>query len=132
MTVFEASERWRSGDLVGLRFCCSSGTYVRSLVAGLGDAYCVELRRTAIGPFAAEGAWPGEGVARVVDVPAAWARFGSVIELGEQEAEAAAHGRRIAGRGLDGPALLVDGAGAALAVVSEHGGLLRVEVGLRP
>ena len=30
---------------------CSSGTYVRSLVADLGDAYCESLRRTAIGPF---------------------------------------------------------------------------------
>ncbi len=30
---------------------CSSGTYVRSLIADLGDAYCTELRRTAIGPF---------------------------------------------------------------------------------
>jgi tRNA pseudouridine55 synthase len=30
---------------------CSSGTYVRSLIADLGDAYCEELRRTAIGPF---------------------------------------------------------------------------------
>jgi tRNA pseudouridine55 synthase len=30
---------------------CSSGTYVRSLIADLGDAYCQELRRTAIGPF---------------------------------------------------------------------------------
>ncbi|MHB8492155.1 MAG: tRNA pseudouridine(55) synthase TruB [Solirubrobacteraceae bacterium] len=35
---------------------CSSGTYVRSLIANLGDAYCVELRRTAIGPFAVEQA----------------------------------------------------------------------------
>jgi tRNA pseudouridine55 synthase len=33
---------------------CSSGTYVRSLIADLGDAYCLELRRTAIGPFAVE------------------------------------------------------------------------------
>ncbi len=30
---------------------CSSGTYVRSLIADLRDAYCEELRRTAIGPF---------------------------------------------------------------------------------
>jgi tRNA pseudouridine55 synthase len=30
---------------------CSSGTYVRSLIADLGDAYCEELRRIAIGPF---------------------------------------------------------------------------------
>jgi tRNA pseudouridine55 synthase len=28
---------------------CSSGTYVRSLVEALGDAYCESLRRTAIG-----------------------------------------------------------------------------------
>jgi tRNA pseudouridine55 synthase len=30
---------------------CGSGTYVRSLIADLNDAYCLELRRTAIGPF---------------------------------------------------------------------------------
>ena len=30
---------------------CSAGTYVRSLIAGLGDAYCTELRRTRIGAF---------------------------------------------------------------------------------
>jgi tRNA pseudouridine55 synthase len=37
---------------------CSSGTYVRSLIADLGDAYCEELRRTAIGPFAVDDAVP--------------------------------------------------------------------------
>ncbi|UJA20117.1 tRNA pseudouridine(55) synthase TruB [Thermoleophilia bacterium SCSIO 60948] len=37
---------------------CSSGTYVRSLIADLpgGDAYCLELRRTRIGPFRVEEA----------------------------------------------------------------------------
>jgi tRNA pseudouridine55 synthase len=35
---------------------CSSGTYVRSLIADLGDAYCEELRRTAIGPFEVDAA----------------------------------------------------------------------------
>jgi tRNA pseudouridine55 synthase len=30
---------------------CSAGTYVRTLVETLEDAYCCELRRTAIGPF---------------------------------------------------------------------------------
>lgn len=37
---------------------CSSGTYVRQLVADLGDAYCSELERTAIGPFRLEDADP--------------------------------------------------------------------------
>jgi len=35
---------------------CSSGTYVRTLIETLGDAYCSELRRTAIGPFRVEDA----------------------------------------------------------------------------
>jgi tRNA pseudouridine55 synthase len=40
---------------------CSSGTYVRSLIADLGDAYCEELRRTAIGPFEVTRATPPPG-----------------------------------------------------------------------
>jgi tRNA pseudouridine55 synthase len=132
VTVFEAEERSRAGDVVELRFVCSSGTYVRSLVADLGDAYCLELRRTAIGPFTTGGAWPGEGVAQLLEVASAWARFGRVVELGEDEADAVAHGRAIAGRGVEGPLLLVGGGdGTAVAVAVEGGGLLRVEVGLR-
>jgi tRNA pseudouridine55 synthase len=30
---------------------CSSGTYVRTLIETLGDAYCEALRRTAVGPL---------------------------------------------------------------------------------
>jgi tRNA pseudouridine55 synthase len=37
---------------------CGSGTYVRSLIADLHDAYCLELRRTAIGPFTVADAVP--------------------------------------------------------------------------
>jgi tRNA pseudouridine55 synthase len=35
---------------------CSTGTYVRTLIETLGDAYCSRLRRTAIGPFSIEDA----------------------------------------------------------------------------
>jgi len=35
---------------------CSTGTYVRTLIETLEDAYCAELRRTAIGPFSASDA----------------------------------------------------------------------------
>jgi len=35
---------------------CSAGTYVRTLIETLEDAYCMELRRTAIGPFRVEKA----------------------------------------------------------------------------
>jgi tRNA pseudouridine55 synthase len=42
------------GDTARYEIECSAGTYVRTLVETLGDAYCAELRRTAIGPFSIE------------------------------------------------------------------------------
>ena len=48
---------------------CSAGTYVRTLVETLGDAYCEELRRTAVGPFRVEDAGeevPADRVAEMV------------------------------------------------------------------
>ena len=56
MTVHRFEELSREGDRAEYEIECSSGTYVRSLIADLGDAYCEELRRTAIGPFTAEEA----------------------------------------------------------------------------
>jgi len=51
---------------------CSAGTYVRTLIETLGDAYCAELRRTAIGPFRVEDAGEEIGLERVAElVPAA-------------------------------------------------------------
>lgn len=35
---------------------CSAGTYIRTLVETLDDAYCEQLRRTAIGPFKVDDA----------------------------------------------------------------------------
>ena len=35
---------------------CSTGTYVRTLIETLEDAYCEQLRRTAVGPFRLEDA----------------------------------------------------------------------------
>jgi tRNA pseudouridine55 synthase len=50
---------------------CSAGTYVRTLLETLGDAYCSELRRTAIGPFRIEDAGAEFNVDQVAElVPA--------------------------------------------------------------
>jgi tRNA pseudouridine55 synthase len=51
VTVSRFEQVWRESERAGYLIECSSGTYVRSLIADLGDAYCEELRRTAIGPF---------------------------------------------------------------------------------
>jgi tRNA pseudouridine55 synthase len=56
VTIYRFEQRWREGDRAAFAIECSSGTYVRSLIADLGDAYCEELRRTAIGPFHVEQA----------------------------------------------------------------------------
>ena len=58
VTVYAFEERWRDGDRRCFAIRCSAGTYVRSLIADLGDAYCEELRRTAIGPFSVADADP--------------------------------------------------------------------------
>src|SRR4029079_5686543 len=51
---------------------CSTGTYVRTLVETLEDAYCAELRRTAIGPFRIEDAGAEVSLERAAElIPAA-------------------------------------------------------------
>ena len=54
-TVYRFEQLWRerppTARARGFAIECSAGTYVRSLIADLGDAYCEQLRRTSIGPF---------------------------------------------------------------------------------
>jgi tRNA pseudouridine55 synthase len=47
---------------------CSAGTYIRTLIETLGDAYCAELRRTAIGPFRIEDAGRELALAEVAEL----------------------------------------------------------------
>jgi tRNA pseudouridine55 synthase len=65
VTVHRFEQLWRRGGgdsgespTAAYDIECGSGTYVRSLIADLGDAYCLELRRTAIGPFDVRDAVP--------------------------------------------------------------------------
>jgi tRNA pseudouridine55 synthase len=59
------------GEFAHYEVECSAGTYVRTLVETLGDAYCSALRRTAVGPFRVEEAGAEVPVARVAElVPA--------------------------------------------------------------
>ncbi len=50
---------------------CSAGTYVRTLIETLHDAYCSDLRRVAVGPFRVEDAGREVPIAEVAElVPA--------------------------------------------------------------
>jgi tRNA pseudouridine55 synthase len=58
VTVYSFRQLWREPEpapsrlaRAGFEVECAAGTYVRSLISDLHDAYCLELRRTAIGPF---------------------------------------------------------------------------------
>ena len=56
VTVHRAELLRARGDSAEFEIECSSGTYVRTLIETLGDAYCEQLRRTAVGPFRVEAA----------------------------------------------------------------------------
>jgi tRNA pseudouridine55 synthase len=132
VTVHRFELLWRDPERAGLEVECSSGTYVRQLVAALGDAYCEELERTAIGPFRLEEADPG----RVVPLEEALS-FLSEVPLVEDEAERAAHGvaieRRPAGSLPDQDAIRLTHAGRLVAVARlEDGDRLKPYVVLAP
>ena len=126
--VHRFQELWREPDRRGYVIECSSGTYIRSLIAALGDAYCEALRRTAIGAFAVEQADPE----RLLPLEDALA-FLPAVSLPGPEAERIRHGARVSAeqewpRG--GPLRLI-GPGGLLALGEvTHDGLLRVSVGL--
>jgi tRNA pseudouridine55 synthase len=90
VTVHRAELLWHEGDRAAFEIECSAGTYVRTLIAELGDAYCDELERTAIGPFRLEHADPE----RMVPLGAALAFLPERV-LDEREAAAVRHGRRV-------------------------------------
>ena len=125
--VYSAAVKWREGERVAIELACSAGTYVRSYVADLGDAYCEGLRRTAIGPFAVEDA------GTTVPLEEALARVMPVARLEGAEARRATHGVAVIAMHApaDGPVLLVDGDGPIAVAEPREGGLLKPIVGFR-
>jgi tRNA pseudouridine55 synthase len=93
--VFEL--RAFDGRDVEFRTVCSGGTYVRALVADLGGrlgsgAHLTRLVRTRIGPFRVEDASAPERAAPLLPLERAVEHLPR-LELSEDEAEAARHGR---------------------------------------
>jgi tRNA pseudouridine55 synthase len=115
---------WREDDRAGLAIECSSGTYVRALVADLGDAYCLELRRTGIGPFEVDDASD-----HVIPLNDALGFLPSVTLSGE-DARKAGHGVAIPVEG-EGTVRLVDADGLIALAEPREDGQLKPVVGFR-
>jgi tRNA pseudouridine55 synthase len=116
---------WRDGDRAAFAIECSSGTYVRSLIADLGDAYCLELRRTGIGPFSVDDADPD----RLVPLDDALSFLPS-LDLSGDDARRASHGVAISASAT-GPVRLRDQHGLIALAEPRPGGLLKPVVGFR-
>lgn len=116
----------REGDRATFAIDCSSGTYVRTLISDLNDAYCVELRRTKIGDFSVEDADPSAPISLTAVLSAVL----PTQKVKAAEAHAIAHGRTIEGE-TEGPLLIIHG-GEAVAI-AEQGpdGALKPVVGFR-
>lgn len=123
--VYRFEELAREQDRRTFEIECSSGTYVRSLIAALGDAYCERLRRTRIGPFDVAQADPDAPLA----LDDALERFMARVHLPPAAATRAAHGVAVPGD-ANGVVRLTDEHGL-VAIAEPRDGLLKPIVGLR-
>jgi tRNA pseudouridine55 synthase len=130
VTVHRADLLRHEGDRAEFEIECSSGTYVRSLITDLGDAYCEELRRTRIGDFDVADAGAelplGEALA-----------FLPACELTADEARVVGHGVAVRGgrpqaAGGRGEAVRLVWQGRLLAIARDDGELLKPYLVLDP
>jgi tRNA pseudouridine55 synthase len=117
VTVHRFEELWREGDRVGLELEVSSGTYVRQLVADLGDAYCEELERVAIGPFSLADAETFVPIAEALS-------FMPGVALEKEDAVRVSHGVAVPGS-VEGDAIRLTDGGRLVAIARPEGELLK-------
>jgi tRNA pseudouridine55 synthase len=115
----------READRATFEIECSSGTYVRSLIADLGDAYTESLRRTAIGSFSVDDA-DGQTIVPLGDALS----FLPELALTGDDARRARHGVAVPGEGT-GPVRLTDNRGLIAIAEPREGGVLKPVVGFR-
>ncbi|MEA2155380.1 MAG: tRNA pseudouridine55 synthase [Solirubrobacteraceae bacterium] len=127
VTVHRFEQLWREDDRAAFAIECSAGTYVRTLIGDLGDAYCESLRRTGIGPFDVADADPG----RLLSLEQALC-FLPVVRLQADDARRAGHGVAVDVSCPQGAAevLLVDADGP-IAIAAQQDGGLKPVVGFR-
>jgi len=124
------------GRDIRFRVACSSGTYVRVLVADVGRSlgsggHLKELRRTRVGPFDLGEAVPLEAVGRPLPIEHAVRHLPSV-DVQADEAVAASHGRPLGPAGVAGPYAIFDPEGGLVAVYRDDGARAIPEMVLAP
>lgn len=122
VTVHRAELLSHEGDRATFEIECSAGTYVRQLIAGLNDAYCETLRRTAIGHFTVDRAGTFLPLIDAVD-------FIPERRLEAEDARRASHGVPIPGEATS-TVRLTDDQGL-IALAEPRDGHLKVVVGFR-
>jgi tRNA pseudouridine55 synthase len=127
VTVHRSELLSHEGDRAEFEIECSSGTYVRQLVADLGDAYCERLERTAIGRFRLEDADPE----RVVPLEDALDFLPAAELESDEAAERVRHGVAVEGAG-EGDAVRLLHGGRLLAIARAEGDLLKPYLVLAP
>jgi tRNA pseudouridine55 synthase len=127
VTVYRAELLSHDDERATFEIECSSGTYVRSLITDLGDAYCEELERTAIGPFRLEDADPE----RIVPLGDALAFMPERL-LSDEEAGVVRHGGRVPAGEIGGELLRLTHAGELLAIAEPRAAELQPVVVFAP
>ena len=124
-------ERFEPPDF-DVRVVCSSGTYVRSLVADVGTrlgcgAHLTRLVRTRIGRYRLSEAVAPEAARDPLPIERAVAHLPR-IEIEAVEAVAARHGRPLGPAGIEGPYAIFDDRGSLVGVYRDDGAKARPEV----
>jgi tRNA pseudouridine55 synthase len=123
VTVHRAELLDHDGERASFEIECSSGTYVRTLIETLEDAYCEALHRLAIGDLTTpEGGRREESAEELLS-------FMPERRLEPEEAERVSHGVAVPGK-ASGPVRLTH-KGRLVAVARPDGENLRPEVVLR-
>jgi tRNA pseudouridine55 synthase len=137
VTVSRFDLLWREDERAAFAIECSSGTYVRTLISDLGDAYCVELRRTRIGPFSVDDAIADADPTRALPLGDALAAVLPVVDISGDDARRASHGVAVTaplssvGAPIEGEVLLRDENGPIAVAEPREGGVLKPVVGFR-
>jgi tRNA pseudouridine55 synthase len=141
VTVYRFEQSWHEAERRAFVIECSSGTYVRTLISELGDAYCDALRRTRIGRFDVADADPDRPIAvsdaldfmpevRLDAEAARRATFGQAVEAGGLDSGVTAGGGPEGARAPTVRLTDTDGL-VALAEPAEDGTAFRPVVGFR-